>query len=66
MKPTAGRIVHFRGNEPEIEGRCVAAIVADVVGPGLVHLTIFKPGVGVRLYVAEGDARGTWHWPERE
>lgn len=65
MKPSVGRVVHFRGNEPENAGKCVAAIVTEVVGPELIHLTIFKAEhVGARLYVREGDVPGSWHWPK--
>lgn len=69
MKPSVGRIVHYRES-----GHCRAAIITDVDLPksprsGLeeVGLTIF-PGCRSISPVHHGESRTdrTWHWPERE
>jgi hypothetical protein len=70
VKPTIGRIVHFKGES----GVCLAAVVTAIHdNQEEIELVEFFPyhhgsihshhsQSGVRF----GDAVGTWHWPERE
>lgn len=77
MKPSVGRIVHFKNNQQV----CWAAIITAVndVRDGRCDLSVFVPRTpdsvqptvqagGELTYsdVREGDHAGEWHWPERE
>lgn len=76
MKPSVGRIVHYKA----AEGHCYAAVVTDgpQVGTWLeqdanvasqresVTLNIMPPmRDAFQREAFEGDVSGTWHWPER-
>jgi hypothetical protein len=73
MKPSIGRIVHYRSDEDE----CRAAVVTEVSSPDrfdepdteTVSLFALKPN-GAAFYLdvrhdETSNATGTWHWPER-
>lgn len=69
MKPSVGRIVHFKGekNEP-----CRAAIITAVDENNVVELTVFHKRARIawaRVGHEDGNAletmMGSWHWPER-
>lgn len=82
MKPTIGRIVHYRSyGTPggEYESQCRAAIVTEVdeyqPSPdggfiGHVNLAVLNPdGMFFNKGVLQDEGAhrgGTWHWPERE
>jgi hypothetical protein len=69
MKPSVGRIVHFRRFD-----KCYAAIITDVnveqpsphMGLEPVQLTVFPDCTSIKP-IAHGESKsnGTWHWPER-
>jgi hypothetical protein len=68
MKPTVGRIVHYRGDE--FNGVSVhPAIVTRVWNDGLVNLTVFPdahaPIVRTSVYLLSKDdnAKNTAFWP---
>lgn len=73
MKPTVGRIVHYRSyGTPggEYAPVCRAAVVTEVTTEEVVALAVLNPeGMFFNQRVpfchltSEG---GTWHWPERE
>ena len=63
MKPSVGRIVHYKRG-----GECHAAIVIDARPDGRVRLKVFfSHGNWEESLVTheEGNDNGTWHWPER-
>lgn len=73
MKPTIGRIVHYRSHGSKdgvYEPECRAAIVTGVEYQTAVDLTVFNPeGIFLKqacAYDATNTGGGTWHWPERE
>lgn len=79
MKPTVGRIVHYRSyGTPggEYHSECRAAIVThvhwDATPDGrdieeVVSLAVMNPeGMFFNQDVRPGTTGGTWHWPERE
>lgn len=78
MKPSIGRIVHYRalgsadGKFPV--GECRAAIVTsidkdsvdDPLDRQTVSLCILNPtGMYFNQEVVKGDEASQWHWPER-
>jgi hypothetical protein len=78
MKPSVGRIVHFRSPDRNEAldllcngGRCVAAIIVGVKPDGGVTLDVRLPFAfldhrSIMLHdVPEGAEPGQWHWPER-
>ena len=67
MKPTVGRIVHYRSG-----GRPLAAIITHVWSDVTVELHVFDPTDGstfpahsVPFDPAEFPAQWTWQWPVR-
>lgn len=82
MKPTIGRIVHYRSHgsaDGVYEPECRAAIVTEFFGDGAnlpegrvwkASLAVFNPeGIFLKQDVHQDDKKsrgGTWHWPERE
>jgi hypothetical protein len=69
VKATPGRIVHYVRPEAVVRD-CLAAIVTGPVrgDPDAVTLTVFEAD-GISILpggVRQGEAPGTWHWPERE
>lgn len=55
-------MIHFK-----IMDRCVAAVVTDTHDDSI-DLHTFPPrdlAIGDQLNIREGDANGSWHWPER-
>jgi hypothetical protein len=61
-KPSVGRIVHVTTTG----GRCRAAIVTDVVSPGVVEVAVFDPpGLLPGLSYDEDRSARTWHWPAK-
>lgn len=80
MKPSIGRIVHFRAPGPpfvedENETVCVAAIIIKVAGRECmldVRWPVTAADIAQRpnlfpstMWAAEGEDVGEWHWPER-
>lgn len=74
MKPTVGRIVHYRSyGTPggEYAPQCRAAVVTGVCDPDTyVSLAVLNPegmffSQQVR-YDSTAAIGGRWHWPERE
>lgn len=82
MKPTVGRIVHYRESASDA---CQAAIVVQPWAGETVNLVLFRDGsndsqqhgMGAELVAwktsipsmaaaADGYSGPTWHWPERE
>lgn len=66
MPPSVGRIVHY----VDAGGRCLAAIVTEVVASDVVHIAVFQPArADLRpvSWVTFSTAKtpSTWHWPER-
>ena len=66
MKPTVGRIVHFRTySNDEVE----PAIITKVHNDTCVNLRIFSDSQPhndeFRISVTQGDSRGQWNWPPR-
>ncbi|MFJ1581769.1 hypothetical protein ACIOC1_00330 [Streptomyces sp. NPDC088197] len=61
MQPSVGRIVHYNH-----DGTCRAAIITQADGATTL-LTVFQPFGPQAMLDAkqEGNAPGTWHWPER-
>lgn len=76
MKPTVGRIVHYRqpDNEPAVNGTKVhAAIVTRVWSDSVVNLQVFfdsgpvEPVTSVEVERPEEEGAGRrWFWPPRE
>ncbi|MGY3387377.1 hypothetical protein ACVWZB_005340 [Paenibacillus polymyxa] len=66
MKPTIGRIVHYK----DTEGKTLAAVVVHVNPDtnGMVNLSVWNEfGAPFRvLNVRQGDAPGQWNWPPRQ
>lgn len=69
-KPTIGRIVHFVSAGHSLgtySSTCRAAIVTDVKDDNSISCAVFS-GKGMYFYEGltydEGNAGGTWHWPE--
>lgn len=64
MKPTIGRIVHYKS----CGGFEYAAIITAALPVSeTVALAILKPGgISFRTEVEHGEGAGTWHWPEKE
>lgn len=65
MKPSVGRIVHYRGT---INTECRAALVVAVNSDGTTNLMVFDPhgtSAAPATGVAEGSEGDAWHWPER-
>lgn len=68
MKPTVGRIVHYREN-PNYDNAPLAAIVVKVLSARLVNLCVFDAfGVpssktGVPLRMGEVPTGAYWEWP---
>lgn len=73
-KPSVGRIVHYvaygtpGGEFPA--GICRAAIITEVslTRPQIVGLCVLNPTgqfFNREIGYDEGNAPGTWHWPER-
>ncbi|MGG1673527.1 hypothetical protein ACIFOE_23375 [Paenibacillus sp. NRS-1783] len=69
MKPTIGRVVHYkRYGTPngEYKSEPAAAIVTGIVDDTTVHLCVLNPtGQFFNLNVKQGDAPGQWNWPPR-
>lgn len=72
MKPTIGRIVHYRNTETEAQfqngAQVVPAIITRVHSDNAVNLTVFTDsggGVHQKTSVSLGTGAGTWAWPER-
>ncbi len=80
MKPSVGRVVHYRSlGTPggEYTSECRAAVVTEVVKPGRpeqgdparVALAVLNPsGLFFNDDIPQDEgakAGGTWHWPER-
>lgn len=70
MKPTVGRIVHYRSyGTPggEYTSQCRAAVITGVNDYD-VSLAVLNPEGMFFNTAPEGspDDRGSWHWPERE
>jgi hypothetical protein len=69
--PSVGRIVHYVSyGTPggEYASQCRAAVVTEVVSEGTVGLAVLNPtGAFFNQNVKwdEGQAGGTWHWPEQ-
>lgn len=70
-KPSIARIVHFVNAGHSLgtySSTCRAAIVTDVKNDTTISLCVFHPR-GQAFYedvtLDEGNAGGTWHWPER-
>lgn len=69
MKPSVGRIVHYRGQKG---GECHAAVVVRVLETGTLNLSVFEfdGSPAGRFGIEESDPAnpvgGQWHWPERE
>ncbi|MEK4732324.1 hypothetical protein [Paenibacillus sp. FSL L8-0641] len=66
MKPTIGRIVHYK----DTEGKTLAAVVV-YVNPdtiGMVNLSVWNEfGAPFRvLNVRQGDGLEQWDWPPRQ
>jgi hypothetical protein len=78
MKPSVGRIVHYRSRGGILE-RCMAAVITDIHEVEVedesdfrtfVSLTVFTPdSINLVGLVPEGDPESDegnrWHWPER-
>lgn len=71
MKPTVGRIVHYRSyGTPggEYTPECQAAAITRVASDGRVGLCVMSP-TGMffdqDVTFSETLEGGTWHWPER-
>lgn len=71
-KPSVGRIVHYVSAGHSLgtySSTCRAAIVTDVKNDKTISCAVFS-GKGMYFYedltLDEGNAGGTWHWPERE
>lgn len=70
MKPSIGRIVHYRQAGA---GPCLAAIVTKVHATGNVNLTVFdedgdtdaRHGIDEAPVDQPIPSGGQWHWPER-
>lgn len=72
MKPSVGRIVHYRSyGTPggEYTSECRAAVVTETDTSDTVGLAVLNPtGMFFNRTIAhdeDGKAGGTWHWPER-
>lgn len=72
MKPTIGRIVHYKNTETEAQfqkgAQVVPAIITRVHSDNVVNLTVFTDsggGVHQKTSVSLGTDAGTWAWPER-
>jgi len=74
VKPSVGRIVHYRSyGTPggEYASECRAAVMSGIssVQSEIVHLAVLNPeGMFFNQLVEhdeDGKAGGTWHWPER-
>lgn len=82
MKPTIGRIVHYRSYgsaDGTYEPECISAIVTKVDGEVVnllnermwkVGLAVFNPeGLYFKTACTQDESQergGSWHWPERE
>lgn len=62
MKPSLGRIVHYRDEEGKALAATVVAVVDDVVN--LVVWNEFGKQFAA-LNVHQGDEHGQWNWPPR-
>lgn len=63
--PSVGHIVHFKAHP---DGKCVAAIIADVIEDDLCWLTVFPAGGSPFPVCTPKECCGaseSWHWPER-
>lgn len=69
MKPTIGRIVHYkRYGTPngEYKSELAPAIVTGIVDDTTVHLCVLNPtGMFFNTDVKQGDGPGQWNWPPR-
>lgn len=69
MKPTVGRLVHFKPTNRDTVP--APGIILDVNEDGTVNLDVFKPGIVEyqrNKSMAESFAKaeaGQWVWPER-
>lgn len=68
MKPTIGRIVHFktRGSADGVYPPTnFAGIITKVHNDTCVNLCVFgETGLRFELNVVQGSGVGEWHWPE--
>lgn len=69
MKPTIGRIVHYKSYgtpKGEFKPEDRAAVITGVVDEETVHLCILNPtGLFFNLNVKQGDGPGQWNWLPR-
>ena len=69
MKPSIGRVVHYKsygtpGGEHKSEPQ--AAIITGVVGDDTVHLCVlYDNGMSFKHDVKQGSEGGQWDWPPR-
>jgi hypothetical protein len=69
VKPTVGRIVHYKSlgtANGEYPSTTYAAIITSVYSGNVVDLCVFYPnGLSFKLDIeySERDEPGCWHWP---